>query len=225
MNKAYVKREFVENLSPQAFAALTGILLNARKQSLADDWVCTSPVIIAAVLTGKEPTESDLTAMNKGFRDLAGCGLIEKYLHNQYIVHYSDIEREDESFVCLEEQEIRIILDSPSGVNRFSLLQYFAFLKSTINYATKISSLSVVFYQTKTGKSILTINKYHRTLEKLGVLKVFRFKPGRMSDGSLSYANNVYCLPKDTVTAIQTIREKGMLKRLKPDKEKKGKPL
>ena len=211
MNNAFLKTEYVEDLGYQALATMTGILLNARSSDFTDDhWNCVSPLIIAAVLTGKEPTFSDLQAVNKGLRDLEKLGWVTKYSQGYYVVDYQKIVRTEEKYVCLEEHEVRAILNSDEGVNRFSLLQYFAYLKSTIDYSKRISNVPLTYLTEGSGKSLITVRKYHDALEELGVLKVFRFRPTKGSDGELKRLVNIYFMPEDVDMALQYIQDRGI---------------
>lgn len=209
MNQIFIRQDFVEDLGYQGFSVLAGLLLNARKQPMGKEWVCISPVEIAGVLMGREPTESDLQAVNKGFRDLTKLNILEKYVHGQYVVHYPMIERNEGKYVFLKEDEIRTILNFNEGVNRFSLLQYFAYLKSTFDFKTRVGNSSLTYLQEGSGKSLLTISKYHQALEGIGVLKVFRFKPIPLSGGSFTYPKNVYCSPEDEESAMKFIIDSG----------------
>lgn len=207
MNQAYVKIEYIEDLTPQGFAALVGLLLNSRKASMVGEWSCTSPLIIAGVLTGKEPTDSDLQAVSKGFQELAKLGMVKKY-RGLYRVDYSEFERVDEKYICLEDNEVRAILNSDGEVNRFSLLQYFAYLKSTFDFSTGVGSYPMTYFAQGSGKSLLTVNKYHGILERLGVLKIFRFRTVAAPGGGARHQVNVYCSPRDEEAALLFIKEK-----------------
>lgn len=216
MKRAYVKTEYIKSLSPQAFAALTGILLSSYDESLADDWVTTRPFTIASVLTGKEPTRRDLKIVAKGFKELVDLGILTVYRLGDYVINYSKIERTNEPFVCLDKKEVREIINSDEDVRRTSLLQYFAYLKSTFNYKNGIGNESLSFYCKGFEKNLVTIIKYHSVLEKLGILKVFRFKPIRR-DGVTQKPKNIYCCPEDEKSALKYALSKGYSLRLKED--------
>ena len=217
MEKIYIKTEYCESLSGQAFAALAGILLLSYKKSLSGELVFTSPLIVFSTLTGREPTVSDLQIVSKGFKDLIKIGVLKKYHKGYYVVDYSKIERTNENFTCLNEKEIRTILNSDAEVNNLSLLQYFALLKSTFDYETKTGNYSLPYYSTISGKNKLTILRYHRVLEQLGILKVFRFKPVRLPDGTVKKPKNIYCCPEDEKSALKYALSKGYSLRLKED--------
>ena len=214
MEKAYIKTEYIKSLTPQGFAALTGILLNSRKAHMGDEWNYVSPLMIAGVLVGKEPVCSDFQAINKGLSQLADLGIATKR-HGFYIVNFSEIEVTNETYVCLEENEVRAIMNYEGEANQRSLLQYFAYLKSTFDLKTKTGNYSFDCLSKQSGKSILTINKYHKTLETIGVLKVFRFKPFRTHNGQIKNRLNVYCSAKDEFEVFHLLQEDGRILNLK----------
>lgn len=208
MEKAYIKTEYIESLTSQAFAALTGILLSSRKAHMGDEWNCITPLMIAGVLVGKEPILSDSQAVNKGLGQLTDLGITTKR-HGFYVVNYPEIEVIDEKYVCVEENEVRAIMNYDGKANKRSLLQYFAYLKSTFNFKSKNSNYSITFLSDHCKISVLTIIKYHKILEDLGILKIFRFKSFKTPDGKIKNCPNVYCLPKDELEVIHLLQEDG----------------
>ena len=220
MEKAYIKTEYIKSLTHQGFAALTGILLNSRKAHMGDEWNCITPLMISGALTGKEPVFSDFQAVNKGLSQLADLGITIKR-HGFYIVNYPEIEVTDEigvvgdKYVCLEENEVRAIMNYEGEVNNRSLLQYFAYLKSTFDFRTKNSNYSINFLSEHNKMTIMTITRYHKILESLGILKVFRFKSFKTPDGQIKSCPNVYCLPKDELEVVHLLQEDGRILNLK----------
>lgn len=219
MNQAYIKTEYVKSLTPQAFAALVGVLLNSHKIPMGNECCYSTPFIIANILTGKEPTESDVRNINKGFSDLASNGFVEKSHNNSYyfLINYSKFERSNEPYICIEENEVRAIMNNNGDVNNYNLLQYFAYLKTTFDFETNIGTRPILYLSEKTGKSVITVNKYHKSLEKVGVLRVFRFRTSRMPDGTLKKLVNVYYLPGNEKAALHFLQESGKLSKLKDE--------
>ena len=226
MEKAYIKTEYIKSLTHQGFAALTGILLNSRKAHMGDEWNCITPLMIAGALTGKEPVFSDFQAVNKGLSQLADLGITTKR-RGFYIVNYAEIEVNAETevtaetevirdkYVCLEENEVRAIMNYEGEVNNRSLLQYFAYLKSTFDFRTKNSNYSINFLSEHNKMTVLTLTRYHKILENLGILKIFRFKSFKTPDGQIKSCPNVYCLPKDELEVIHILQEDGRILNLK----------
>lgn len=215
MKQIFIKYEYIKekNFSPQAFAALTGLLLNTRNFSMANEWNCTTPFIIAGVLVGKNPTESEVQSISNGFHDLSHLKIAARY-KDYYTVDYSKIERVDGKYACLEESEVRAIMNYDGNGNRYSLLKYFACLKSTFNFKTKIGTSTLSFLSKESGKTSQTIDRYHKILEKIGILKVFRFRSTIGSDGYLKRQSNVYCSPENEETALLYIQEAGKMSKL-----------
>ena len=206
MNNAYVRTEYIGNLSSQGLAVVAGLLLNDHETG---SFSVTSPLIVATTLVGREPTDSDLQAAKKGLHDLIKEGLVEKYRNGYYRVIYELIDREKERFVCLRKGEVRAILNSDEGVNRFSLLQYFAYLKSTFDFTTGVGYFPISYYADGSGVHAQTIFKYHRALENLGVLEVFRFAPVPTPGGLVRRQINIYCTPDNEAAAIQYLKDHG----------------
>ena len=209
MNSIFIKTQYVEDLGRQAFAVVTGLLLNRCETPVSDSFNLTTPHILTAVLTGKKPTDADLQVVNKGLRDLLKEGLVEKYCNGHYLVRYDLIEQYDERYVCLDKKEVRAIINSKEEVNRLSLLQYFAYLKSTFDFKTGIGCLPISYYAEGSGVHEQTIYKYHRALENLGVLKVFRFAAVPTPGGLVRRQINIYCTPDNESAAIQYLKDHG----------------
>ena len=206
MNNAYVKTEYIKGLGHHAFAVMTALLLNDHETG---SFNVTAPLIVATTLVGREPDDADLQAVNKGLRELIKKGLIEKYRNGFYRINYELIEREDEQFICLHKKDIQVILNSEEGLNKFSLLQYYTYLLSTFDYYTGIGCFPISYYAEGSGVHEQTIYKYHRALENLGVLKVFRFAAVPTPGGLVRRQINIYCTPDNESAAIQYLKDHG----------------
>lgn len=156
----------------------------------------TSGYILSYYLCGGEPDDNLLRGIKKGLNHLKTRGFTFDAGKNCYCID-KRVLNISSFYIAFRAKDIRKIMTADfDKTDRFSVLQHYIDLLSTINNGTKISLINLEYFCERFNKSRAAAIKYNKILRDLNLISAVEGYSTDHATGRL-IKKTAYCRPED----------------------------